>query len=89
MEKRTKLGIAATSLAAAGTMVAPTTASADVIVADGVVVCDPKIGCPSDSAFIKIELTFDKLIEFVRPEVALKLEATFNKLEDIFIKVEF
>ena len=85
MENRTRLGLAATSLAAAGTMIAPATASAND---PPVIVCDVKYGCPGADPFIKIGDIFLKLEEFVAPDVFIKTEDVFIKLGDIFIKFE-
>ena len=86
MEKRTKLGIAATSLAAAATMIGPTTASAQEAC---VTLCEPAPRGPVD-VFYKLSDSFDDIyykITTVAPEsVYLKLQEPFLKLSDFFLK---
>jgi hypothetical protein len=82
MEKKSKLGIAATSLAAAATMVAPATASADAVI------CDPKyLSCPGpgDQLFLKIDDVFLKVELITGGQV--DLGQVYAKIEDVFIKI--
>lgn len=84
MDKRTKLGVAATSLAAAAAMIGPTQASAE-----DCITCPPAPG-DGDFVFWKIDAAFDDLfdkIDVVAPrDVFLKLDDVFIKLSQVFMK---
>lgn len=81
MEKKTNLGVAAISLAAAATMIAPTTASA-------VDICDSKL-CPGpgpgDDVFNKVD-PFLKIGALY--EDGLLPANAFFKIEGVFLKLD-
>ena len=80
MDKKTTLGLAATSLTAAATLLAPSTASAQDII-----FCDPKTcPVPDIDPFHKVENVFYKINETL-PEVFHKLEIV---LDALFIKFD-
>lgn len=92
MEKRTKLGVAATSLAVAGTLLGPAPVAAD----DHVVICD-KACDPGPffkiEPFLKIDaaftdIVFPKVESHAPADVFVKIGAVYDHLSSLFNKVE-